>query len=355
MFYLSLTLFSITCLWGITRIIAFVSNRSLAKQSGLLYTYSLVTELESWAYLTDPLLRKLCHKHVLSQGKGWPKWARFMIKDWMYEDKYRAHEEFGDIFLVVSPGGIICYVAEADAALDVCLRRRDFIKPREKMKMIEPFGPNVVSSEGDLWRFHYRITATPFGDAVNSLVWNETQRQTSFLKLAWAKNGINSVKSDIYSVGVNVMASAGFGRQQDWQADKAPPPGHELTLVDSIYGVVTYLPLILLLPRRLLRTFCEAAHVAYSEFERYMRAFIEEEKLKIDEQASSSKGKLGRNLLTTMLATNASEEKTQDEESHKRVALTDDEVLGNIFMFFMVASCRNPQERYNAYYTAGRL
>ena len=58
-----------------------------------------------------------------------------MAKDWMYEDKGRAHEEFGDVFLVVSPAGMVCYTADAQLALDVCTRRKDFIKPREKMSM----------------------------------------------------------------------------------------------------------------------------------------------------------------------------------------------------------------------------
>ncbi len=69
------------------------------------------------------------------KGHGWPRWARFMVKDWMYEDKGRAHEEFGEVFLVVSPAGMICYTADAQLALDVCTRRKDFIKPREKMSM----------------------------------------------------------------------------------------------------------------------------------------------------------------------------------------------------------------------------
>ena len=56
-----------------------------------------------------------------------------MVKDWGYEDKGRAHEEFGDVFLVVSPGGIVCYVGNAETALSVCMRRKDFVKPAEKM------------------------------------------------------------------------------------------------------------------------------------------------------------------------------------------------------------------------------
>lgn len=109
-----------------------LQHRQSAKKTGLPYTYSAVHELETWAYVTTPLLRWLYADYLL-QGQGWPKFARFMIKDWMYEDKGRAHEEFGDVFLVVSPGGMICYVADAQLAVDACTRRKDFIKPREKM------------------------------------------------------------------------------------------------------------------------------------------------------------------------------------------------------------------------------
>ena len=106
--------------------------RRSARKTGLPYTYSPVHELETWAYITTPLLRWLYADYLL-KGQGWPKFARFMIKDWMYEDKGRAHEEFGDVFLVVSPGGMICYVADAELAVDTSTRRKDFIKPREKM------------------------------------------------------------------------------------------------------------------------------------------------------------------------------------------------------------------------------
>lgn len=114
------------------RFFALFQYRRSAKKTGLPYTYSPVHELETWAYITTPLLRWLYADYLL-KGQGWPKLARFMIKDWMYEDKGRAHEEFGDVFLVVSPGGMICYVADAQLAVDTCTRRKDFIKPREKM------------------------------------------------------------------------------------------------------------------------------------------------------------------------------------------------------------------------------
>jgi hypothetical protein len=110
-------------------------NIRLAKSTGLPYTLSIFHEFEVWTYLTDPFIRWKYSKYLM-RGEGWPKWARFMVKDWMYEDKARAHQELGDVFLVVTPGGLVCYVADAKTAMTVCTRRKDFIKPPEKMSML---------------------------------------------------------------------------------------------------------------------------------------------------------------------------------------------------------------------------
>lgn len=211
--------------------------------------------------------------------------------------------------------------------------------------MIEPFGPNVVSSEGNLWRFHVRITAPPFGDAANRLVWGETMRQTEFLVSSWSASGSMSLKSDIYLLGVNVMACAGFGRRIDWTDDtKAAPEGHETSLVGSIFGVVMYLPYILLLPQWLLkRSPWKAGYTAYKEFEQYMREFIAVEKARIA-SGTGGESKTKGNLLTAMLATSADEEKNM-KQGAQRTSFTDDEVLGNIFMFFMAGTWYLPSYR----------
>lgn len=114
---------------------SFFNNVRKARKTGLPYAFSPINEYQKWAYITDPLLRWACARYLM-KGQGWPKWARFMVKDWMYEDKGRAHKEFADVFLVVSPGGIVCYVANAKTASSVCARRKDFVKPKEKMGMI---------------------------------------------------------------------------------------------------------------------------------------------------------------------------------------------------------------------------
>ncbi|KAI0547230.1 cytochrome P450 [Xylaria curta] len=323
----------------------------LAQATRLPYVVSPFHELQAWTYVTDPVLRWLYHDRLL-QGEGWPRWARFMIKDWHYEDKRRAHEEYGDIFLVVSPGGLVCYVGEATAALNVATRRKAFIKPPEKMKLLELFGPNVVSSEGDLWRKHIRVTLPPFSEeGVQNLVWSETMRQTSSLATSWLERkgelrGATSthVKADIYSLTLNVMSLAGFGQQSEWKSAKGVTlaPGHTLSLVESLLGVIQYLPQLLLLPLWLLRLLSpwQAAYISYVNFDRYMDTFIAREKSKvkpnIELTGQSKYANMARNnLLTAVLRSNNSGNMEMAPATYKNeVNLTDREIKGNVFVFF---------------------
>lgn len=202
--------------------------------------------------------------------------------------------------------------------------------------MLEPFGPNVVSTDGDLWRFHVRITVPPFGDALNSLVWSETSRQTNMLASSWASAGSGDLKTDIYTLTVNVMSCAGFGQQADWTNDASViPMGHNMTLVSSIYGVVTYLPHILLLPKWLLRRSpWKIAYNAYVEFDKYMRGFLAVEKaalLNAVPTSSSAKG----NLLTAILKSNLSNGSEKKAAYNNRTSLTDEEITGNTFIFLL--------------------
>lgn len=117
---------------------SFLKNLRAARQSELPYTWSPVHELGAAAFITNALLR-WWYRDYLQQGKGWPPWARFMIKDWHYEDHRRATLEYGDCFLVVTPYGLVCYVSDPNLASRLMVRRKAFIKPADKMSKTCPF------------------------------------------------------------------------------------------------------------------------------------------------------------------------------------------------------------------------
>ncbi|KAL9082687.1 MAG: hypothetical protein Q9165_008819 [Trypethelium subeluteriae] len=265
------------------------------------------------------------------RGRGWPPWARFMVKDWHYEDRRRAHEQLGAIFLVVSPAGIVCYVGEAETAAQILTRRKAFIKPPTKMsaQMLEPFGANVVSVDGDRWRAHLGITLPPFtANNVLDLVWDETQRQVDIMAAVWSRSDAGSrLKHNIYSLTMNIMSHVGFGKQSEWNNGlDAVPHGHTLSLVDSIYAVIMHLPHILLLPKWVLKQVAPKAYTGYVELDHYMIEFLGQEKSRLHDGSTAKEGSR-ETLLTAVLRSN-----TKNPEGG---TLTDVEVKGNLFIFLL--------------------
>ncbi|KAI1205731.1 cytochrome P450 [Annulohypoxylon truncatum] len=313
--------------------VRFLRYRQAAQRSGLPYTWSLVHELQGPAFITDAILR-WWYRDYLEQGKGWPRWARFMIKDWHYEDRRRATLEYGDCFLVVTPNGLICYISEPNTASRLVTRRKAFIKPADKMEILEPFGPNVVSVEGDLWKFHLAITLPPLAaDSVARLVWDETARQVDMMVAAWKPEESNSER--IYALTMNIMSLVGFGRQAEWGEGKSPgsvPAGHKFSLVSALTEVIMHLPHILLLPRWLLRwTPWPIAYHAANEVESYIDEFLGEEREKLQRNSSESSRE---NLLTAVVRSNLAAAKKVDA-SVGRSILTDEEIRGNVFIFLV--------------------
>ncbi|KAI9878966.1 MAG: hypothetical protein M1830_010020 [Pleopsidium flavum] len=316
----------------------------VAARTELPYVITPALETEIWGYLLTPILRIVYHDYLL-RGEGWPHWCRFMIKDWAWEDKRRAHDKFGDVFLVVSPEGIICYSADAAMGHDVMNRRQEFTKPRDKYKLLEPYGPNVATAEGKTYRFHVRITAPPFGDmsGANDLVWNETMSQTRLLMNSWSQHTSRELQLDVNGLTLAVISLAGFGKRLDWTSNsgdtnKSIPPGYKLSFLKAISDTTGHMIAILLLPNWLLRlTPLRKAALAHTQLDKYMREMIRAEKIKIrenkDHQSASARG----NLLTSVMNASASEAAASIKAGGhiRKEAFTEDEVMGNLFIYLL--------------------
>jgi cytochrome P450 len=196
--------------------------------------------------------------------------------------------------------------------------------------MLEPFGPNVVSLDGDRWRSHLVITLPPFAaDNVLGLLWDETRRQVDVMAAAWKVAGDKAnLKRNIYSLTMNIMSLVGFGNQSEWtDGPDAIPQGHTLSLVGAIYAVVMHLPHILLLPKSILRLVSPKAFAGYDEVERYMSELLVQEKAHLLSDSTNNESSR-ETLLTAVLRSNST-------PKPGGTSLTDTEVKGNIFMFLL--------------------
>lgn len=212
--------------------------------------------------------------------------------------------------------------------------------------MLEPFGPNVVSSDGDLWRLHLRTTVPAFGEGVNRLVWSETQRQTQLLMSTWSntKDASRKLTDEVFKLTLNVMCTCGFGQDTDPTTDSMKmPSGHSMTLVDGIIGVVEYLAAILLLPKWFLKMIMKHAYVCFLEVEQYTHEFILTEKARLSSDPKK-RTTIKESLLTALVKSNANNSDIITDggdviaKAKRGRALTDKEVMGNAFIFLLAGS-----------------
>ncbi|PCD42731.1 hypothetical protein AU210_005257 [Fusarium oxysporum f. sp. radicis-cucumerinum] len=155
----------------------------------------------------EPLLRK-----ILPFGLG--NFVEYNSRDWNYEQIHDLQERIGDTFIIVSPKQIRVFTGNAKASDDLCRRRRDFVKAVALYKPLEIFGRNVVTTEGDDWVRHRRITTPPFNERNSALVWDESKRQATDMLKMWASNpkGVVNPQSDTMVLALHVLTAAGHAQ-----------------------------------------------------------------------------------------------------------------------------------------------
>lgn len=212
-------------------------------------------------------------------------------------------------------------------------------------ELLEPFGPNVVSTDGDLWRFHIRTTLPAVGEGVQRLAWDETRRQAEMLRRSWLSAGASDVRENMYQLSMNIACHVIFNQRVDWPrqqgSDTTSPPlshGHKMSLLEALSKLVLQLPFIILLPVWFLRLLpIEAARTAsqaYLEVDRYMDELLAAEKTLLDQGPKNQEGRRD-NLATALLGSN---DPLVGENAPKVDCLTRftmKDIKGNMFVFLL--------------------
>lgn len=244
-------------------------------------------------------------------------------------DGYELHEEMGDVFLTVSPMGLTMIVADPKVATTVNGKRAAFPKPPNTGAIINIYGRNVINTDGDVWRFHRRVTGPVFSERIHSDVWREGMRQAKFMMQSWTPTSptslrANSIGGDLFRLGLNVITGSAYGTPLTWSSN--PPCAVETTLSyrESMEQVTAHLMPIFLTPHSALRlagkdTAWGKAWEAYTAFGGYMKGMLNEEK----EKPSSPDEE---NLITVLLRAQAE----HDEKLGR--TMSESEVMGNMFI-----------------------
>ncbi|KAI0395152.1 cytochrome P450 [Xylariaceae sp. FL0594] len=243
--------------------------------------------------------------------------TRYNWRGWEVGDRCRSHLEMGDVYMQVTPGKNWLYICNPDALLDMFRRRSDFPRPLEIYELLNIFGPNLSTVEGNDWKKQRKITAPCFNESTNEIVWSESLSLAADMLKYWSsQKSVKTTADDIRTLSLHVLSKAGFGKSFPFQ-------GHDLALAstnpatsykESLKVVLDNCVLIMALgtkflskpwlPRKLRRV-----HEACVAFQRHMTSVYEKEKRAFAEGRSA-----GRNLLSSLI-------RASNEEAEKAASL----------------------------------
>ena len=146
------------------------------------------------------------------------------------------------------------------------------------------------------------------------------------------RRGCNSTAQDTMTLALHVLTCAGFGMSYSFHSGLSTlQSGHTMAYRDALSLVLHNVLIIFLVPRRVLTSTLVPAKLhsigkAILEFKAYMVEMTGEERKSI------SKENLGAgNLLSSLVR--ASENAKDNSEGYANRGLSDDEILGNIFIY----------------------
>lgn len=162
----------------------------------------------------------------------------------------------------------------------------------------------------------------------------------------WTHNdrgGIKTLDEDAKILSLHVLTSAGLGISYPFRSARNPPQSSfSMTYREALALVLDHLLVLLAIPPKLLSLplipyrWAQVGQ-AMKEFRRYMIEMLQNEKKLISERSPGT-----GNLMSSLVRESERAQKTVDEkqtERYKKVAvhekkgLTDDEILGNIFLY----------------------
>ncbi|PYI27373.1 cytochrome P450 monooxygenase [Aspergillus indologenus CBS 114.80] len=316
----------------------------VAQRSGFPYVVSVFSpSIISMAFLDTPWFSYLVEN-----------WFPARLADTVYDTlinfrwraKDRQARRYGDVYLLVFPGGIFCSVSDAAVVTQIVNSRQNFTKPIHQYTVLDMYGPNVVTCEDAEWAHHRRYTATTFNERNNALVWEQAIKQSKQLIEYWHESQPNETRDsfvvidtrqDTLKFSLNVLTGAGFGvdlpfkplpqnmlkSPDDIFKDSTPPPaGFDFTfrsVMSYMNEKITTVAIANnLLPKwipRALVPFFKQDFAAHRNLEMYLQRLVDKTERELEETDKA------HHLVQGMLKPR----KTQDQET-----LTDREVISNL-------------------------
>eukprot|EP00158_Paraphelidium_tribonemae_P007389 Partr_v1_DN28228_c2_g1_i2_m75690 putative cytochrome P450 len=284
-----------------------------------------------------------------------PEWLLPYQRTFYWEAKHkRAYQGFGDdIFAIASLYQATIVVANADIVKEICGDRLRFPKPTGGLQVINQFGCNIISTDGDDWKRHRKVAAPSFSERNNRLVHEQTLRLCTQMMSAWERDMkqaqsravVVDVAADMVKFALHVISSAGFGRQTNWDQVDEVPAGHTMSYHEALDTVSAKLIVRFVVPRwAYLLPVPMFRHVdtAFKEFRSYMQEMVTESR----RQFASGEVKETADLLNSLVQAGDS------FDGAGKSILDSSELFGDMFAFLLAG---HETTAHTLTYTLGML
>ena len=379
---LALTLCALSLFYVFGCYQSFARHLAAAKASNIPYVVVPVYHMNRMWLVTQriwiPYIRKLPARWV-------DPWIDLVRDDHAWNSRYTTYKKLGDTYITVSPGGNTLSTADASVISQITTRRNDFPKPVEMYGSLNMYGKNVVTTEGQEWRHHRKITSPSFAEKNNHLVWMESLHQAQAMVKGWIGEGsdrsqtVDSISEDAKKLSLHIISRAGFGVRSSWSgagdeivqgkddegteaigdaSSTVIDKGHSMSYDSAMSSLLDNVIFILLLPKILLSVsvlhFIEAptdsraerlpfrsvknAYDSYTEWGKYMNEIYQSKKAEVISGAQEQEGLDLMGALVKGAGFKAETEGTSSSLEKGRPltqTLTDDDILGNAFVFIL--------------------
>ena len=213
--------------------------------------------------------------------------------------------------------------------------------------MLDIFGPNVGTVEGQDWQRHRKITGAVFNEQTYETVWAESLRQANGMLQWWTSQQANPIKTtakDVRTLSLNVLAHVGFRKTYPFNGKVENTDTREaLSFRQTLCFVLDNALLTMLVPARFLRLpflpfKWRQVGEAIDSLRHHMMALYNEEASSAAQDPREPANLMRRMTQASKQATHEAHTDVKNSRTThlapKRVGLTTEEIFGNIFVYY---------------------
>lgn len=207
------------------------------------------------------------------------------------------------------------------------------------------FGDNVLTTNGNRWARQRKVIAGVINERISKAVFHESIRQSDGLLEELDSTdekyvGTFRLFDMAKKITIHVLSGAGMGASVPWQdsTNEEPKAGFKQTYMQSVKSIINNVDGPLILPQWFLLNYpsflpgyqkLKTLGYAIQEFPQHTHAMLDKESQRLRQEQSVSRS----NIMSQLVQASELGDPELNNEERKKKALSDEEMMGNLFVF----------------------